>query len=57
MNAKKFMNGKEALTLYQCFPNCFYCKFCQFGKGNFDSLEKEILTVWKGNFDSLERKF
>jgi hypothetical protein len=25
-------------------------KFWQFGKGNFDSLEKEILTVWKRKF-------
>jgi hypothetical protein len=39
-------------------------KFWQFGKGNFDSLEREILTVWKvkfwqfekGNFDSLKRE-
>jgi hypothetical protein len=36
----------------------------RFEKGNFDSLEREILTVWKGkfwqfekgNFDSLERE-
>jgi hypothetical protein len=30
--------------------------FWQFEKGNFDSLKREILTVWKGNFDSLKRK-
>ncbi len=60
---------------FQCFPNFFEPrhtepksvwkeKFWQFGKGNFNSLKREILTVWKGkfwqfekgNFDSLKRE-
>ncbi len=32
-------------------------EFWQFEKGNFDSLQRKILTVCKGNFDSLQRKF
>jgi hypothetical protein len=32
----------------------FAKEFFPLEKGNFDSLEKEILTVWKKKFDSLE---
>ncbi len=50
------IKSSEYNEIFIFFLTVWKGKFWQFGKGDFDSLKREILTVWEGKFWQFEKE-